>query len=198
MPDGQIGRSLRTAHESQQSLVQVAAVAESEFASFCYTHHFRLHCSSFNVRSQASLLDQGIITGKAALSLCFLLFRVFVRLGYFQRVYTDDLFLLAADVMLLASSMVWQTQQKRSYKSSKLSTAQINITAKSLAVISACESCSTDFAPTLPMKRHLLRLGDRVRGQKIRRCSCRYVFHCLDLGIMHRCSVLVPTQFCRL
>lgn len=66
-------------------------------------------------------------------SLFFLIFRIFVRLRYFKQLYTDDFFVLAAWLMLLSSSAMWQMQQDHLYNSFKLSAEQIQPTPEVLA-----------------------------------------------------------------
>ena len=68
------------------------------------------------------------------LSLCFFVFRLFVRVRYFKKVYADDCLVIAAWFMVLASSVIWQLQQAPLYNSFKLSAGQIQPTANILAV----------------------------------------------------------------
>lgn len=114
--------------------------------------------------------------GGTALSLCFFIFRVFVRLRYFQTVYADDVFILAAWVMLLASSAIWQTQQAPLYNSFKLSAGQIQPTADilvaeqslmhaNLVVLVLFLSCLWSVKVSILL--FFRRLGYNVRGQNI-------------------------------
>ena len=114
--------------------------------------------------------------GGTALSLCFLIFRIFVRLRYFKKIYADDFFVLAAWLMLLTSSIIWQMQQTRLYYSFKLSAGQMQATANvleaeksffhaNLAVLILFLSCLWSVKISLLV--FFRRLGQQVRGQKI-------------------------------
>lgn len=46
--------------------------------------------------------------GGTGISLCFLLFRLFVRLHAFRRLYSDDFIIIAAWTMKLGTSILWQ------------------------------------------------------------------------------------------
>ncbi len=114
--------------------------------------------------------------GGTALSLCFLIFRIFVRLRYFKKVYADDFFVLAAWFMLLTSSIIWQTQKTPLYYSFKLSAGQMQATANvlaaeqsffhaNLAVLILFLSCV--WSVKISVLLFFRRLGQQVRGQKI-------------------------------
>ncbi|KAI9878023.1 MAG: hypothetical protein M1830_002143 [Pleopsidium flavum] len=75
----------------------------------------------------------GILWGGTALSLCFLIFRIFVRIKCFRRVYTDDFLVLAAWLMLLASAVIWQSQQTPMYAQFALAAGQVIPTPEFLA-----------------------------------------------------------------
>ncbi|KAI9808507.1 MAG: hypothetical protein M1827_007212 [Pycnora praestabilis] len=53
-------------------------------------------------------LISGTMWGGLALSLFFFIFRIYVRLQSFRTVYADDLLVLAAWLMYLASAIIWQ------------------------------------------------------------------------------------------
>lgn len=125
------------------------------------------------VNSQAF---SGIMWGGTAASLCFLIFRVFVRLRYFRILYADDFFVLTAWIMLLANSITWQTQQAALYDSFKLSEGQLQPTADilaaeqsllraNLAVLILFLFCLWSVKISLLV--FFRRLGHQVRGQKI-------------------------------
>lgn len=114
--------------------------------------------------------------GGTAVSLCFFIFRVFVRLRYFERLYADDFCVLAAWIMLFASSIVWQTQQTALYDSFKLSAGRLQPTSSilaaeqsflraNLAVLILFLSCLWSVKVSLLL--FFRRLGYKVRGQKI-------------------------------
>ena len=46
------------------------------------------------------------------IALAFLVFRIFVRVKSFKTLYSDDLLVMAAWCMILATSIIWQTQKK--------------------------------------------------------------------------------------
>ena len=114
--------------------------------------------------------------GGTALSLCFLIFRIFVRLRYFEKVYADDFFVLAAWLMLLTSSIIWQMQQTSLYYSFKLSAGQIQATAgvlaaeksffhANLALLILLLSCL--WSVKISVLVFFRRLGQQVRRQKL-------------------------------
>ncbi len=148
---------------------------EGEFASLFGTGQFPFHCNFF-LQKLTSPLNQGIMWGGTALSLCFLIFRMFVRLRYFKKVYADDFFVLAAWLMLLTSSIIWQMQQTPLYYSFKLSAGQMQATANvlaaeqsffhaNLAVLILFLSCL--WSVKISVLVFFRRLGQQVRGQKI-------------------------------
>ncbi len=48
-------------------------------------------------------------------ALAFLVFRIFVRIKSFKRMYADDFLVISAWAMILASSIIWQTQKHALY-----------------------------------------------------------------------------------
>ena len=68
-----------------------------------------------------------------AISLCFLIFRIFVRLKAFPKVYLDDFLVSSAWLMMLASSIIWQTQQNHMYAQFELADGVVEATPKALA-----------------------------------------------------------------
>lgn len=94
-------------------------------------------------------------------------------------VYADDFLVLAAWVMLLASSVIWQTQLTPLYNQFKLSAGQIQPTAAilaaeqtflhaNLAALILFLSCLWSVKVSILLFFH--RLGYKVRGQKIWWC----------------------------
>lgn len=125
------------------------------------------------VNSQAF---SGIMWGGTAASLCFLIFRVFVRLRYFRILYADDFFVLTAWIMLLANSITWQTQQAALYDSFKLSKGQLQPTADMLAAEQSLLRANLAvlilflfclWSVKISLLVFFRRLGHQVRGQKI-------------------------------
>ena len=51
-----------------------------------------------------------------AVSLCFLVFRLYVKIKSFRRLYSDDWLVLAAWVMLLAFAILWQIEAPTLYQ----------------------------------------------------------------------------------
>lgn len=66
-------------------------------------------------------------------SLFFVIFRIAVRIKYFQKVWADDILILAAWVMLLATASLYQSQAKSLYAQYPLVTGQIESTPERLA-----------------------------------------------------------------
>ena len=63
-----------------------------------------------------------------AISLCFLIFRIFVRLKAFRKVYLDDFLVSLAWLMMLASSIICQTQQTHMYTQFELADGRVEAT----------------------------------------------------------------------
>ncbi len=108
------------------------------------------------------------------LSLCFLIFRIFVRLKSFRKVYADDFLVSLAWLMMLASSIIWQTQQSHMYAQFGLSAGRVKATPEVLAgernFLNAEFAIEALFSLTLwSVKFSFLvffrRLGSNVRGQ---------------------------------
>lgn len=53
------------------------------------------------------LYCQKLLWAGTGISLCFLLFRIFVRLNAFRRLYSDDFFVITAWASLLGTSILW-------------------------------------------------------------------------------------------
>lgn len=51
---------------------------------------------------------QRLLWAGTGISLCFLLFRIFVRLNAFRRLYSDDFLVITAWASLLGTSIIWQ------------------------------------------------------------------------------------------
>ncbi|MCJ1282375.1 hypothetical protein MMC26_001698 [Xylographa opegraphella] len=63
--------------------------------------------------SQDTLL--AVLWAGVAVSFCFFVFRIYVRMKVFHRVSVDDGFLLAAWIMSLGSASIWQAARKQLY-----------------------------------------------------------------------------------
>ncbi|KAF2229372.1 hypothetical protein EV356DRAFT_580858 [Viridothelium virens] len=75
----------------------------------------------------------GLAWGGTAISLGFVIFRAFVRVVTFRRLFADDFLVFAAWLMLLASTIIWQTQYPAMYTQYELSKATIEPTPQVLA-----------------------------------------------------------------
>ena len=120
-------------------------------------------------------LDQGVLWGGTAISLCFLIFRFFVRFKSFHKIYADDYLVLAAWLMVLATAVLWQTQISAMYLNYGLANgvvlptpeviADLNTFYKSsLAIDVLFDSCL--WSVKLSFLLFFRRLGDRVQGQR--------------------------------
>lgn len=58
---------------------------------------------------------QAVLWGGTGISLGFLAFRIFVRISSFRRIYVDDILVLVAWLLFLASAIIWQSQQTAIY-----------------------------------------------------------------------------------
>lgn len=62
-----------------------------------------------------------------AVSFCFLVFRFYVRLKIFRRIYIEDPFVLAAWLMTLANALVWQKTANELYSVIAVESGQISM-----------------------------------------------------------------------
>ena len=147
---------------------------EGEPAGLCRTY-YPSSTLTFK-RFLTPLFNQGLMWAGTALSLCLVTFRVFVRLRYFKRVYADDIFILVAWIILLASSIILQTQQGNMYSSFKLSAGQIQPTADILAAEQSLMHATLEvlilflsclWSVKVSILLFFYRLGHRVRSLKI-------------------------------
>lgn len=76
---------------------------------------------------------QGIAWGGTALSFIFVVFRIYVRIKSFRRVYADDFLVVLAWLLLLTSAIIWQTQQTSMYTQFRLSSGNVVPTPEILA-----------------------------------------------------------------
>ncbi len=111
-----------------------------------------------------------------AISLCFLLFRLYVKVKTFRRLYSDDYLVIAAWGMLLATAVLWQTIIHIVYEQYAVTSGRAAITPD---FFTAQTHLMHTLAPLLVLfytclwavKLSLLlffrRLGSKVMGQKI-------------------------------
>ena len=135
----------------------------------------RIQLSS-TVYFDSSLQCQGFLWCGTAVSLCFVLFRLFVRVKAFRRLYWDDFLVVLAWVFFFATAVIWQTQHVGVYYQFALSSgsvlptpavlsALLNGQRAQLAVLVMFYSCL--WAVKLSFLIFFRRLGQKVRGQKI-------------------------------
>ena len=67
------------------------------------------------------------------MSLCFITFRIGVRIEYFHRIWVDDILMIAACFMLCATAILYQTQSVNLYNHYPLVTGKILATPEDLA-----------------------------------------------------------------
>lgn len=111
-----------------------------------------------------------------AVSLCFLLFRLYVRIKSFRRLYSDDYVIIAAWGMLLATAILWQTVIHDLYEQYAVASGR---TAFPSDFVAGETHLMHTLAPLLVLfytclwavKLSLLlffqRLGSKVKGQRI-------------------------------
>jgi hypothetical protein len=75
-------------------------------------------------------LIQGLIWSGAIVAFLFLIFRLFVRIHTFRRLFLDDLLTTAAWLMLLGQAIIWQTQLEAMYEQVQLAIGKLAPTAE--------------------------------------------------------------------
>lgn len=119
---------------------------------------------------------QGSLWGGTGISLCFLLFRLFVRLNAFQHLYSDDYIIIAAWVMKLVTDILWQINVPILYeyfaivagkKPLDVSFVNKSTTLLRTAMILNIHFYSTLWLVKLSILMFFRRLGSKVKGQKI-------------------------------
>lgn len=119
---------------------------------------------------------QGTLWGATAVSALFVVFRVFVRIKAFGRLWIDDALVLLSWSLLLATAVIWQTVIKALYDQYKLVALIILPTPEVLdgqklyfralpAIIISFYTCL--FAVKLSFLFFFRRLGARVKGQRV-------------------------------
>lgn len=104
-----------------------------------------------------------------------MLFRLFVRVKAFRRLYWDDFLVILAWIFFLASAVIWQTQKSGTYSQFGLASGTLAPTPAvlsafldsqrgQLAVLFMFYSCL--WAIKLSFLIFFRRLGQKVRGQK--------------------------------
>lgn len=111
-----------------------------------------------------------------AVSLCFLLFRLYVKMKSFGRLYSDDYVIIAAWGMLLATSILWQTVVPNQYEQYAVASGRTAITPDFVAdqthlmhtlapLLVLFYTCL--WAVKLSLLLFFRRLGSNVTGQEI-------------------------------
>ncbi|KAE8413509.1 hypothetical protein BDV36DRAFT_28382 [Aspergillus pseudocaelatus] len=86
----------------------------------------------------------GVLWAFTAIDTVFVVFRIFVRLAFFRRLYVDDLFVLLAWAIMLTNAVIWQIQGQVLYKLYAISAGQEPYTP---AVLPMFESFMRYIAP---------------------------------------------------
>ena len=118
---------------------------------------------------------QGTLWAATAFSACFVVFRIFVRIKVFRRLWIEDVLVIFAWALLLITAVMWQTQVDALYTQFKLLTGAVlptpeieyhqTVYFKCLAaIIVFFYTCL--FAVKLSFLFFFRRLGDRVEGQR--------------------------------
>ena len=111
-----------------------------------------------------------------AISLAFLVFRIFVRIKSFRRIYADDVLVLIAWLVFFASTVIWQSQQTAMYEQFALSKGTFiptpaQLEAERTFLRSEVATIFMYYTVLWTVKLSFLvffrRLGQKVRGQKI-------------------------------
>ena len=137
---------------------------------------------SFMVRQNGGRLNvrltshQSALWGATAVSALFVVFRVFVRIKVFRRLWVEDAFVIFAWLLLLITAIIWQTQVEALYIQFKLLSGAVLPTPEIeykqtlyfpclAAIFVFFYTCL--FAVKLSILFFFRRLGARVPGQRI-------------------------------
>ena len=134
-------------------------------------HRFQ---SSLTISSSRNL--KGLLWAGAGISLCFLLFRLFVRIKSYQKLYSDDFLVIAAWAMLLTNTVIWHVMVPNLYEVDGVQSGQEqqrpgfanNLTSllhSLLPVTVLFYSCL--WTVKLSFLLFFRRLGSKVRGHKV-------------------------------
>ena len=130
------------------------------------------------MKSPLTFTLQGMSWTCTSVALGFLVFRIFVRVKSFKRIYADDFFVMAAWIMILASSIIWQTQKDALYAQYELASGKATLTPQlvsqnqtllrtqlSIIMMFYCSLWSVKLSFLLFFRR--LQQGQNVKGQRI-------------------------------
>ncbi|KAL8962936.1 MAG: hypothetical protein Q9183_005076, partial [Haloplaca sp. 2 TL-2023] len=118
----------------------------------------------------------GFLWTGTAVSLCFLVFRLTVKIRSFRRVYSDDCLVIFSWVLLLASSALWQVQSVNLYDLYAVQSGEKPLTLGFIDTNTQLLRSLTPFAILfytclwvikLSFLLFFRRLGLNVRGQKM-------------------------------
>lgn len=121
-------------------------------------------------------LHQGSLWGGTGISLCFLLFRVFVRLKAFRRLYSDDFIVIAAWTIKLVVTILWQMKAPVLYEHFEVMAGKkspdVGFVNRDTALQRTVVPLSILFYSALWLVKlsflmFFRRLGSKVKGQKI-------------------------------
>ncbi|KAL8866795.1 MAG: hypothetical protein Q9174_006079 [Haloplaca sp. 1 TL-2023] len=121
-------------------------------------------------------VSQGFLWTGTAVSLCFLVFRLVVKIRSFRRVYSDDCLVIFSWVLLLGSAALWQVQSVNLYELYAVESGQKPLTLGFIDTNTELLRSLTPFAILfytclwvikLSFLLFFRRLGLNVRGQKI-------------------------------
>lgn len=120
-------------------------------------------------------ISKGIYWGGVVITAIFFAFRIYVRLKAFRRVYSDDLLVLAAWLMLLTSAIIWQFDKESLYEQMELTSGQLLPSAgfehrveKALrgSLVEIVFFYSSLWSVKVSFLIFFRRLGHKVKGQK--------------------------------
>lgn len=121
-------------------------------------------------------LHQGSLWGGTGISLCFLLFRLFVRLKAFRRLYSDDFIVIAAWTIKLVVNILWQMKAPVLYehfdvmagkKLPDVGFVNRDTALQRTVVLFSILFYSALWLVKLSFLMFFRRLGSKVKGQKI-------------------------------
>lgn len=125
---------------------------------------------------QIANTSKGVHWGGVFIAAVFFAFRIYVRVETFHRVYPDDLLILAAWLMLFASTIIWQVNKDSMYEGIAITSGEITSPSlsnlhdvakylrASIAVMIFFYSCL--WSVKISFLIFFRRLGHKVRGQK--------------------------------
>ncbi|KAB8242978.1 hypothetical protein BDV35DRAFT_383531 [Aspergillus flavus] len=106
--------------------------------------HAKISKHAFLVIGTSSEPSIGVLWAFTATDTVFVLFRIFVRIASFRRLFVDDIFVLLAWAIMLTNAIIWQIQGQVLYNLYAISTGQESYTP---AVLPMFESFMRYIAP---------------------------------------------------